>query len=272
MRQFSSSGARGVTARTAARTARTLSARTLRTAALVALSATIGMAGSADAQAPLDETCVITFDLQTGQNINNLDFEVDYSGAAGEIEGEGSGATCIRGIGGSFAAFNNKQDEERLVAAVIRLDPFDAPGRLGSCRFHFIGAPPVPQHFAITVTNAGRTGSDTPIRPTPEVTLGTITCPGELTQPTTTTTTFTTTSTSTTITIAGERCGFPASSGDDPTATDALFTLKAAVNQISCRECVCDTDGNGNVTATDALVVLKIAVGGDFPLSCPACD
>ena len=71
-----------------------------------------------------------------------------------------------------------------------------------------------------------------------------------------------------------KRCGQPNSGTDGtlPTATDALFVLRAAVNLLSCRACVCDVDSNGGTTATDALRVLKRAVGQNVEVACPFGD
>jgi hypothetical protein len=55
------------------------------------------------------------------------------------------------------------------------------------------------------------------------------------------------------------------------TASDALFTLRAAVGTETCDACLCDIDGNGTVTASDALSTLKAAVGQPVTLNCPAC-
>ena len=65
-------------------------------------------------------------------------------------------------------------------------------------------------------------------------------------------------------------CGQPTDSGGPrPTASDALFTLRAAVGQASCDRRVCDVDDSGRTTATDALIILKVAVGGAGSLDCP---
>jgi hypothetical protein len=53
-----------------------------------------------------------------------------------------------------------------------------------------------------------------------------------------------------------------------PVATDALFTLKAAVSLVTCKRCDCDTDNSGAVTAADALRILNAAVGVNVPLVC----
>jgi hypothetical protein len=67
-------------------------------------------------------------------------------------------------------------------------------------------------------------------------------------------------------------CGQPASDGAGPTATDALFILKAAVGSATCSLLVCDVDGSSSITATDALLDLKRAVGQSVTLSCPTVD
>jgi hypothetical protein len=65
-------------------------------------------------------------------------------------------------------------------------------------------------------------------------------------------------------------CGDPDGSGGEPTATDALFVLRAAVGLATCDPAVCDVDGSGGSTsATDALLTLGRAVGRAFDLTCP---
>ena len=63
-------------------------------------------------------------------------------------------------------------------------------------------------------------------------------------------------------------CGQPLSNGDKPTASDALFILRAAVGQEQCDPCPCDVSGDGSVSATDALIALQVAVGSDRDLLC----
>jgi len=66
-------------------------------------------------------------------------------------------------------------------------------------------------------------------------------------------------------------CGKPTNSpGNNPTASDALFTLRAAVGQATCVPQVCNVDSAGGTTASDALRILKAAVGQNIELSCPA--
>ncbi|MFN2376121.1 MAG: hypothetical protein ABR538_06270 [Candidatus Binatia bacterium] len=65
-------------------------------------------------------------------------------------------------------------------------------------------------------------------------------------------------------------CGAPSTRKDPPLASDALFTLRAAVGTSDCNLCECDTNDDGQVTASDALRVLKAAVGQvGVDLDCP---
>ncbi|HXC51619.1 MAG TPA: hypothetical protein VN634_12085 [Candidatus Limnocylindrales bacterium] len=65
-------------------------------------------------------------------------------------------------------------------------------------------------------------------------------------------------------------CGKPTNStGELPKASDALFTLKVAVNSATCALSVCDVNSSGSVTASDALIVLKKAVSSPVTLNCP---
>jgi len=68
-------------------------------------------------------------------------------------------------------------------------------------------------------------------------------------------------------------CGQPtapeAPETDGPTASDALFTLKAAVGSTTCDVRVCDVNSSATVTVTDALAILRTAVGQPLELNCP---
>jgi hypothetical protein len=66
-------------------------------------------------------------------------------------------------------------------------------------------------------------------------------------------------------------CGQPSSTGPTPVATDALFTLGAAVGSQTCELCVCDLNNDGSIAATDALIDLAAAVGQMVSLDCPSC-
>ncbi len=65
-------------------------------------------------------------------------------------------------------------------------------------------------------------------------------------------------------------CSQPITNGENPTASDCLFILQAAVgSQVCTPECICDTSGGGGITASDALICLKKAVGQAVTLNCP---
>jgi hypothetical protein len=68
-----------------------------------------------------------------------------------------------------------------------------------------------------------------------------------------------------------EDCAQPVSTGDAPTASDALAVLRAAVGTTECKLCVCDVDASGSIAATDALIALKKAIQQPVALNCIAC-
>ncbi len=66
-------------------------------------------------------------------------------------------------------------------------------------------------------------------------------------------------------------CGDPDDNGAS-TASDALFTLRAAVGISSCDSCICDVNNAGGTTASDALRLLNFAIGiPGVSLSCATC-
>jgi hypothetical protein len=85
---------------------------------------------------------------------------------------------------------------------------------------------------------------------------------------TTTKTTSTTAISTTTTTLAPSDCGDPTGDGEI-TATDALFTLTAAVGIKACLPAVCDVNDDGKVAASDALTILTFSVGIPVVLVCP---
>jgi len=67
-------------------------------------------------------------------------------------------------------------------------------------------------------------------------------------------------------------CGNPwGNARDDVNSTDALFSLRAAVELEQCNLCICDVDGDGEITATDTLMMLRQIVGlGDLFVCSPS--
>ncbi|MFN2375553.1 MAG: hypothetical protein ABR538_03390 [Candidatus Binatia bacterium] len=226
----------------------------------------LGVAGAAAAQP--DNTCVFTIAMTAGTDVNNLDFEVDYKAAVGNVEGTATRPECTRAINGqAFVSFHDDDENSILTGAVIRLTKFSAPITLAGCRIFYDSNEPIPGEFIITVTNAGRDGEDDNVMPKPTMAVTTVECPGELPEVTTTTLPETTT----TLPGGGGDCGVPLSGGVKPNASDALFALKAAVGVGECELCVCDVNSSGSVAAGDALAILRAAVGSEAVLDCPPC-
>ncbi|HYC00797.1 MAG TPA: hypothetical protein VEC57_16815 [Candidatus Limnocylindrales bacterium] len=224
------------------------------------------VAGPADAQ---QHTCVLTISLIDDVQVNNLDFNLLYGSADGEIEGSGSNADCVRALtGNGIIAVNDKDDIDRLEVAVVQLTAFSGPVTMLGCRFFYDTEVPTAADFSIVVTNAGVGGEDDNVRPLPKVKVTNVACPGTL--PLTTTTLGETTTTTTTL-PSSDVCGVVVSGGVSPTASDALAALASAVGVRACDPCNCDADGNGSVTATDALLILRAAVGSPSNLDCPPC-
>lgn len=239
-----------------------------RLAAAFSFLASLSLA-SPVAAAPAN-TCVFTISMTSGVDVNNLDFTVNYAGAGVSVEGTATHPECARALPGqAFAGFHDDEANQKLDVAVIRLTYFSAPAALAGCRVFYDTTVPAPEDFIVSVSNAGRDGGDDNINPRPTVQVTDVECPGELPSPTTTTTTLVD---ATTTTIPGSGlCGFPVSSGDTPSASDALAALKAAVGVRDCDLCVCDVNSSGSVGASDALGILRAAVGIETPLDCPAC-
>ena len=221
------------------------------------------------ASAQQDNTCVFLISMTSGTDVNNLDFKVNYLGTGGNVEGTSTRPDCARALPGqAFVGFHDNEAGE-LSVAVIRLSHFSAPVPLAGCRIFYDTNKPKPSDFFVTITNAGRDGSDEQIVPLPVVAVTDVDCPGEL--PTVTTTTTLPDTTTTTLVLGGDRCGFPITDGETPSTSDALAILKAAVGNAQCQLCICDINDSGSVGASDALGVLRAAVGIETPLDCPAC-
>ena len=62
-------------------------------------------------------------------------------------------------------------------------------------------------------------------------------------------------------------CGAPVNHGE-PTATEANYTLNAAVGTVSCALCECDVNGDQQISALDALLILNKAIGQPIDFAC----
>jgi hypothetical protein len=152
--------------------------------------------------------CEITFGVPETEMIGSLQYDVDYSGAAGGFVGADSTVSCSAIVAG-FPAFNDIEAESKLSTAIITLSAFSTPTNVARCEFAVDGSTaPMAGDFAITVTDAAD-GSASTLDPLPSVEITGIECNlpmGSTTtipDTTTTTSTSTTTSTTTTTTMGG---------------------------------------------------------------------
>jgi hypothetical protein len=65
-------------------------------------------------------------------------------------------------------------------------------------------------------------------------------------------------------------CGAPFTAAAQPTTSDGLFVLHAAVGLKPCAACLCDVNDSHSITALDGLRIVRKAVGLESPLMCPA--
>jgi hypothetical protein len=154
----------------------------------------VGTAVNAEAQ--LD--CSFTIHLDDAVSVGSLQYDVDYSGTGGALNGSGGSVECTD-LTGSIATFFD-DDAGMLDAAYLSFVGFNGPTDLATCNMT-AATVPNPIDFAATVTD----GSDpftTPFNPLPSASVTNISCTGGTTTTmggSTTTTTTTTSTTSTTF-------------------------------------------------------------------------
>ena len=150
----------------------------------------VGTAVNADAQ--LD--CSFTIYLDDPVLVGSLQYDVDYSGTGGDLNGSGGSVECTD-LTGSVAAFFD-DDAGTLDAAYLTFVGFSGPTDLATCNMT-AATVPGPSDFVATVTD----GSDpftTPFSPLPSASITNISCTGGTTTTLGGTTTTTTTSTTST--------------------------------------------------------------------------
>lgn len=178
-------------------------------------------------------SCAITFRVADEVDLLGLQFEVDYSGAAGQFPGEGRDVSCTNLTPIYGAAYD---DGDGDVLTVLFASPeltMNGPLNVMTCEFE--GSNPVATDFAVTFQDALREedvlgGGGTGV------------------------------------------CGAPVTGLLGPTVRDYTYVLKIAAGVLgTCPLCECDVNNSGSVTGSDALVVRMVAGGEPFELNCPAC-
>ena len=116
-------------------------------AALVAFPAMTAVLATPASSSAQTGSCVFTVSMLSGTDVNNLDFTVNYSGAAGEVQGSGSHADCVNGLGGSNLFAVNDNDNGVLKVAQARLSHFSGPVTVAACRFLYDSLEPAADSF-----------------------------------------------------------------------------------------------------------------------------
>ncbi len=117
----------------------------------------------------------VTFGVDATVEIGSLQFEVNYASAPGGFEGTGSTVGCevVATGSGTFASFNDQDTQSRLIAGLVSVGGFDAPGDVVRCRFEAEGAAPTAADFSTSVNDAS-TPNVQAIVPTPGVVVTSI--------------------------------------------------------------------------------------------------
>jgi hypothetical protein len=219
----------------------------------VAACALLGSSFGSQAAAP---SCDITFRIGASGSLRSASTFVIYQNAPGEFAGSSTSVECDLGSGFAGVAADADQTRTLTLTANGVPNPFSAPRDLATCRWIPTSRFPVAGDFNLS----GQLGANESFQPiSPNITITTIECSGDIATTTTTTTT-----------LPAQLCGDFDDNGTVQTS-DALNVLKASVGQKACALCVCDLDGNGVQAATDALVALRTAVGVAVTLKCPSC-
>jgi hypothetical protein len=209
--------------------------------------------------------CPITFVFQDDRippvGIVELTFDVAYEPAGLEFAGHGTAVDCTKLASTATAAFDDDDAGRLHVDLSSETGISSLIQALARCTTLSVDVPTAAD-FVVTILDEKKLGGADVL---PLV-------PVELLLPEVDDCELVTTTTSTTTTsLPVERCGDP-TEDSATTATDALFTLSAAVGLAPCALCACDVDGSTAVTASDALFVLSYAVGQPVELNCPPCS
>jgi hypothetical protein len=105
-----------------------------------------------------------------------LQFNVDYSSAAGGFAGAADSVDCTSPLStsGAIVTFNDDEAASTLRTGIISLSGFNGPATVASCTFDSTGGAPVAGDFAISTVDASDPGLS-PISPLPTIQISSIT-------------------------------------------------------------------------------------------------
>ena len=183
------------------------------------------------APASAGTSCLARFAVPDSQSLGALQFDVDYAGST-FIPGSGNAASCSNVSGSVLHAFNDDDGLKKLHVAIASESAVSGPTYIAECITTGIDSDD-PANYTVSVIDSVGTGT-----------------PG-----------FTGTNI----------CGAPWSGHSPPYARDARTAISAAVGNVSCPLCECDTDNGGVISSSDALRIIRAATGQAVTLDCGSC-
>jgi hypothetical protein len=118
----------------------------------------------------------IVMEVVEAQSYGALQWNVDYSSAAGGFAGSADMVACTSPLSaaGAIVTFNDDEAASTLRTGIISLSGFNGPATVASCTFDSTGGAPVAGDFAITTIDASDP-SLMPIAPLPTIQISSIT-------------------------------------------------------------------------------------------------
>ena len=113
---------------------------------------------------------VVSVGLVSDETLGSLDFQIDYSAAAGEFLDPADTVMCETVPGETTSVYNNIVAKRLLLGRIIAVGGFSGPGEIARCRFQ--PAPsttPESGDFSVAVTDAADPDLMTIDSPPPDV-------------------------------------------------------------------------------------------------------
>jgi hypothetical protein len=99
--------------------------------------------GNAEEPPASEGGCYLVVSAESSTAIGGLMFDVHYRGAGVEVAGSGDDADCYTLAAGSLGAYNDKEHEGKLTAAVVSLEGFAGYNEVVECYVDAYGEPSV---------------------------------------------------------------------------------------------------------------------------------